>query len=58
MFDRIKKAFAKPGSEPAQPSALSAFEPVSQWAAPQGFAFSTNESGHGISLEGQVGSRP
>jgi len=59
MFDRIKKAFSMGAKEPqeAMPSQL-AHGPVSEWAGTQGFAFSIDDAGQGIALEGKVGGRP
>lgn len=56
MFDRIKKAFAKPAPEPAaRSSPVSRFEgPVSEWAATQGLVFSADPSGSAVALEGRV----
>jgi hypothetical protein len=60
MFDRIKKAFsghagprrAGSHSRPAQ------LHPVSEWAGTQGFGFSVDSTGHGLTLEGQVSGKP
>jgi hypothetical protein len=56
MFDRIKKAFGKPGGE-SRPSeaASSRFSdaPVSEWAATQGLVFSADQAGS-VALEGRL----
>jgi hypothetical protein len=62
MFDRIKKAFsghantmrakAPPHSRPAEP------HPAEEWAATQGFGFSVDSTGHGLTLEGEVSGKP
>jgi hypothetical protein len=62
MFDRIKKALSRQGNAPSEPAAearsQSEHNPVSEWAATQGFGFSVDGAGHGIALEGQVRGRP
>lgn len=59
MFDRIRKAIsgeAKPeAAAPAGPPRLGA---VSEWAASQGFEFSTDEPSAIFTLDGTVGGRP
>jgi hypothetical protein len=59
MFDKLKKALL--GQEVRTPQAAStsgsAFAPVSEWAAAQGFSF-TNQEGQGFSLHGRIGGRP
>jgi len=61
MFDRIKKAFSKPGRDPAESAGVNSqapHGPVSEWAGTQGFAFSADATGRGIALDGQVGGKP
>jgi hypothetical protein len=61
MFDRIKKAFSKGAKEPHAPeSQVShlAHGPVSEWAATQGFGFSTDATGNEIALESKVEGKP
>ena len=57
MFDRIRKAFARPVSPPAAgqgPVSLLHDGPVSEWAATQGLFFSSDVSGGALTLEGRV----
>jgi hypothetical protein len=62
MFDRIRKTFSKPDKSDKAVSELPASMfptgPVSEWAATQGFGFSVERDGQGMSLEGQVGGKP
>src|SRR4051812_20038810 len=62
MFDRIKKSFFKEAKDPLELQGpdpqLSEDAAVSDWAATQGFAFSTDGRGPGIALEGEVGGKP
>ena len=61
MFDRIKKALSRGGKEPGGPESLASqlgHGPLSEWAATQGFGFSTDVSGHEIALESQVEGKP
>lgn len=61
MFDRIKKAFSKRDKDILETAGFSsqlAHGPVSEWAGTQGFAFSTDASGQGIALEGEVEGKP
>jgi hypothetical protein len=61
MFDRIRKAFSKEGKDPAElggGNSQMAHGPVSEWAGTQGFAFSTDASGQGIALDGQIRGKP
>ena len=61
MFDRIRKAFSREARDLAEAAGTlsqSAHGPVSEWAGTQGFAFSAEPNGQGISLEGHVGGRP
>jgi len=61
MFDRIKKAFSGERQERADPAGTPsqlAHGPVSEWAGTQGFAFSTDADGKGVSLEGKVAGKP
>ena len=60
MFDRIKKAFAKEAREPEPPpaAATSQLAPVSEWAATQGFTFSSQGAGEGYSIQGHVAGKP
>jgi hypothetical protein len=62
MFDRIKKAFSsrvpKEAGASVAPNSQLAQGPVSEWAATQGFSFSVDGSGHGITLEGDVNGKP
>jgi hypothetical protein len=59
MFDRIRKALAKPGA-PSRPAADAssrlADAPVSEWAATQGLVFSADPSGS-LVLEGRIQDR-
>lgn len=59
MFDRIRKAFAKPAAparhEPDAP-ARSRDAPVSEWAATQGLVFSADQTGS-LVLDGRVQGR-
>lgn len=59
MFGKLKKALLGPQAQPVQAASTSgsAFAPVSEWAAAQGFGFS-NQGGQGFSLHGRVGGRP
>jgi hypothetical protein len=57
MFDRIKKAFSRGPKEAGAsvtPHSQLAQGPVSEWAATQGFAFTVDGTGHGVTLEGEV----
>jgi hypothetical protein len=61
MFDRIKKAFSSDAKEPVEAAASTSdpvHGPVSEWAATQGFGFSVDRTGHGVSLEGKVSGKP
>ena len=60
MFKRIKKAFSRSASEPREegPPSTMAHGPVSEWAGTQGFAFSIDDTGHGIALEGKISGKP
>jgi len=61
MFDRIKKAFSKGPKEAGAsvvPNSQLAQGPVSEWAATQGFGFSVDGTGRGITLEGDVNGKP
>jgi len=62
MFDRIKKAFSSRVSKEAgasvAPNSQLAQGPVSEWAATQGFGFSVDGTGRGITLEGDVNGKP
>lgn len=61
MFDRIKKAIFRRGSQPDEPVVSASHPthgPASEWAATQGFGFSVDRSGRGMSLEGHVSGRP
>jgi hypothetical protein len=56
MFDRIRKAFGKPGDapRPSEPtSSRFADAPVSEWAATQGLVFSSDQTGS-LALDGRV----
>jgi hypothetical protein len=64
MFDRIRKALTRPATgtgaqEPRNPKssdpAHSAYGPMSQWAATQGFALAADDDGKGVAFEGKVG---
>jgi len=58
MFERLRKAFAQSDVTPAQPAVA---DPVSQWAATKGFAFTGVDSvggGKGFSLTGKIGDKP
>jgi hypothetical protein len=61
MFDRIKKALSRGAKQPqeseVQVSQLEA-GPVSEWAATQGFAFSTNARNREIALESKIDGKP
>jgi len=63
MFDRIKRAFSKESRE--RDAAVSQRAPfleaggaVSEWAASQGFGFSTQGSGSAMQLQGKAGGKP
>ena len=62
MFDRIKKAFGKGAKDPQGPESQTPSQlshgPVSEWAATQGFAFSVDNTGQEIVLEGRIGGKP
>lgn len=65
MFDRLKKAFAKPSvlapvSKADAPSSIldGASSRISQWAGTQGLSFSVGSGGKGYKLEGQIGGKP
>lgn len=64
MFDRLKKVLGKasPPARPAAPpppdSVAGAHDPVSEWAATQGFHFSGKAAGTAFSLQGKFGDRP
>jgi len=60
MFDRIKKAFFRDAKDSASvaPNSQLAHGPVSEWAATQGFGFSVDGTGHGLTLDGEVGGKP
>jgi len=61
MFDRFKKAFAKPApATPARsnPASLFAEVPVAELAATPGLVFSTDPSGGAVALEGRVQGKP
>lgn len=59
MFDRIKKAFSKGVIKaPEDASSQMSHQPVSEWAGTQGFAFSVDVNGQGVSLEGKIGGKP
>ncbi len=61
MFDRIKKALSgqpKEASAPPLAAAASQIAPVSEWAATQGFSFSSQGSGQSFSIDGKVAGKP
>lgn len=58
MFERIKKAFGKEAKPVDEVPSQLALGPVSEWAATQGFGFSTLDGGQNIALEGKAGGRP
>lgn len=61
MFDRIKKALSgqpKESSAPPQAPVPSQLAPVSEWAATQGFSFSSQGPGQNFSIEGKVAGKP
>ena len=62
MFDRIKRAFGKGAKDPQGPESqiqsMLSHGPVSEWAATQGFAFSVDNTGQEIGIEGRVGGKP
>ena len=61
MFDRIKKAFSmdrKEAGVSVAPNSQLAQGPVSEWAASRGFGFSLGSTGHGLTLDGDVGGKP
>jgi len=58
MFERFKKAFSRDAKDQVGANSQLARGPVSEWAATQGFGFSVDGTGHGVSLEGQVRGRP
>jgi hypothetical protein len=63
MFDRIKKAFsshANPMRAKAAPHSgpPSQPHPISEWAGTQGFGFSADSTGHGLTLEGKISGKP
>jgi hypothetical protein len=61
MFDRIKKAFSRDAKDRVEPAASSSGPVhglVSEWAATQGFGFSVDRTGHGVSLDGHVSGKP
>lgn len=62
MFDRIRKVFSRgddAAPAPAAPVAVPpAADPVSEWAATQGFTFSTEVAGAAFALQGRVGGKP
>lgn len=57
MFDRIRKAFSK-GAPEGETSSQLPNSPMSEWAATQGFGFTVEGHGKGVSLQGRIGSRP
>lgn len=66
MFDRIKRAFAKPAdADSAKPSALADSRslaadkgPASVWAASRGLALHERGQGKGVAIEGEVMGKP
>lgn len=58
MFERFKKAFSRDATERGELNSQLAHGPVSEWAATQGFGFSVDGTGHGVSLEGNVRGKP
>lgn len=62
MFNRIRKAFFGSSQDASSPrpgrAGLAEHEPMSQWAATQGFAFAADGTGQGLALEGKVGTKP
>jgi hypothetical protein len=61
MFDRIKKALfggANEAEEATAPNSQMAQGPVSVWAATQDFGFAADETGHGVSREGEILGKP
>jgi len=61
MFSRLKKAFSREpraSAEAESPISQIAPGPVSEWAGTQGFGFSVDAKGNGLSLEGKVGGKP
>jgi hypothetical protein len=64
MFDRLKKVFGKDSTAEKQvststPAAQSGSpDPVSEWAATQGFHFSSLSAGAAFTLQGQSGGKP
>ncbi|WP_255481731.1 hypothetical protein [Ramlibacter pinisoli] len=63
MFDRLKKVLGK-DSKAVKPSATvpaasaAALDPVSEWAATQGFHFSSQPAGAAFAVQGRVGGKP
>ncbi|RYF34416.1 MAG: hypothetical protein EOO21_04840, partial [Comamonadaceae bacterium] len=60
MFDRLKKVFGKDAA-PSAPSAAArpgASDPVSEWAATQGFHFSGKSASTAFALQGKFDGRP
>lgn len=57
MFDRIKKALFKQGTEAGEAESPSqmAHGPLSEWAATQGFTFSAQSSGQSVAVKGKFG---
>jgi hypothetical protein len=62
MFDRIKRALSgqpnEPSASPQAPPAPSPLAPVSQWAASQGFSFSSQGSGQSFTIDGKAAGKP
>lgn len=63
MFDRIKKAFSGPprdvaSAQPPVTQAAQDLAPVSEWAATQGFGFSSQGAGQSFSIQGKVAGKP
>ncbi|CAA9404076.1 MAG: hypothetical protein AVDCRST_MAG51-1062 [uncultured Ramlibacter sp.] len=60
MFDKLKKALLghdKPAAAASAASGASAFAPVSEWAAAQGFSFAS-QGERSFSIQGKVAGRP
>jgi hypothetical protein len=64
MFDRLKKVFGKEATPARQPSRGAddtpsvTPDPVSEWAATQGFHFSGKAAGTSFALQGKLGGKP
>jgi len=57
MFDRIKKALARPAGESSEPRGCDGDAPISEWAATRGLVFSAGEQAGSVALEGKVHGR-